>query len=162
MREYDATDGTTIGVFASGGGLAAPSGLAFGPGGDLYVSSTVTNDVKRFDGATGMFEGVFASGGGLSDGRGIAFGLDGNLYVASSNSHEIIRYNGIDGSILGAFVPAASGGLGGPLGIAFVPEPPTLRLCALGALLVLVCRRCRANHLRRAIAIGAMAQRPSA
>src|SRR5437879_4558106 len=35
------------------GGLSSPRGLAFGPYGNLYVSSTSTNSVLRYDGETG-------------------------------------------------------------------------------------------------------------
>ena len=59
--------GAFLGVFASGGGLDDPYGLAFGPGGDLFVASEITDQVLRYDGVTGAFKGVFASGGGLDD-----------------------------------------------------------------------------------------------
>ena len=40
-------------MFASGGGLNQPEGLAFGPDGNLYVSSFNTNEVLRTMGQQG-------------------------------------------------------------------------------------------------------------
>ena len=36
------------------------------PGGDLLVSSFLSNQVLRYDGTTGAFVGNFAQGGGLN------------------------------------------------------------------------------------------------
>ena len=68
VLRYDDATGAFLGVFvpAGSGGLNAPSGLAFGPGGDLFVASNTTGQVLRYDGQTGAFEGVAASGGGLT------------------------------------------------------------------------------------------------
>lgn len=50
------------------GGLDAPTGLAFGPDGRLYVASGNTDSVLRYDATTGAFVDVFvASGAGGSD-----------------------------------------------------------------------------------------------
>ena len=57
-------DGDKGEIFASGGGLN-PSGLLVGPDGNLYVSNSNTNEVRRFDGHTGFYLGPFAFGGGL-------------------------------------------------------------------------------------------------
>src|SRR6266404_146707 len=62
------------GVFASGGGLTEPSGLTFGPDGNLYVSSVFSDSVLRYDGMTGVFLDAFATGGGLNQPAGLVFG----------------------------------------------------------------------------------------
>src|SRR5207249_6191735 len=77
-------------VTAGSGDLDAPSGLVFGPDGNLYVGSTTRNTILRFDGTSGAFIDVFvpAGRGGLTVPVGLAFGPDGNLYVASARSEE--------------------------------------------------------------------------
>jgi sugar lactone lactonase YvrE len=60
-------------VTSRSGGLEEPVGLAFGPDGNLYVSSSSTHNVLRYNGATGNFIGPFASGGGLDFPTFLAF-----------------------------------------------------------------------------------------
>jgi sugar lactone lactonase YvrE len=86
--------GQFLGVAAVGGGLTRPYGSAFGPDGNLYVSSFRTNQILRYNGKTGAFLGVFASdnnGGlgklnGLNGPNGLLFGPDGSLYVATEGT----------------------------------------------------------------------------
>ncbi len=82
-------------VTAGSGGLAFPpaAGLAFGPAGDLYVSSRDTDSVLRFDGTSGSFvEAVVPAGsGGLDGPKGIVFDSNGFLLVSSATD-EILRY----------------------------------------------------------------------
>src|SRR5262245_31111937 len=78
---YDGETGAFQRKFARRGGLTEPEGIAFGPDGNLYVSSR-SDAVLRYDGVTGKFIDVFASGHGLVDPAGIAFGGPGNdLFV---------------------------------------------------------------------------------
>lgn len=86
--------GEFLGVAASGNGLIRPYGNAFGPDGNLYVSSFRTNEILRFDGKTGAFLDVFASDNnnglgrtnGLNGPNGLLFGPDGSLYVTTQGS----------------------------------------------------------------------------
>lgn len=98
-------------------------------GGQLYVSSTQTNEVLRYDGTTGASVGVFvtAGSGGLLLPNHLVLGTGGELYVSSVGGDAVLRYDGMTGAFLGEFVTAASGGLDGPTGIVFVdlPSPPT-------------------------------------
>src|SRR5262249_35818271 len=66
VLEYNGTTGAFVKSFASGGGLARPGGLVFGPNGDLFVSSVLGDEVLEYNGTTGAFVKSFASGGGLS------------------------------------------------------------------------------------------------
>ena len=120
----DVDAGTASTFVASGsGGLNGPSSLIFGPNGNLFVSSNLSNSVLEFDRVTGAFVQTFvASGsGGLVGPFGLAFGPLGRLFVAGSD-HAVRRYDGFSGSFLNVFVTAGSGGLSGPRGIAFGPN----------------------------------------
>jgi hypothetical protein len=106
--------------------------LTFGPGGDLFVSSAATSEVKRFDGTTGAFRGKFVTAGlgGLEEAEGVIFGPNGNLFVASELGNAVQEYNGTTGAFVGAFVPNGSGGLAnadlpkfGPA-VSAIPLPP--------------------------------------
>ncbi len=63
---YDGSTGAFIDEFISppnNGGLGSPTGLIFGPDGNLYVSSIDTRQILRYNGATGAFIDAFASVG---------------------------------------------------------------------------------------------------
>lgn len=70
-------------------GLRFPNGIAFGPGGELYVAETLTGDILEFTLAAGQVTGRRVHGNVLAapPGRewagpdGMAFDTDGRLYV---------------------------------------------------------------------------------
>lgn len=121
-------------VFNPGGdprntGLDDPVGLTFGPDGNLYISSSGSDDhgtglgtpaVKRVDPATGLFIDNFVDPGegGLDSPFGLAFGPDGNLYVSNFLSNQVLRFDAA-----GAFIDALTDpALAGPDGLAFGPD----------------------------------------
>ncbi|QDU68182.1 NHL repeat-containing protein [Engelhardtia mirabilis] len=119
IRAYDGLCGTSLGVFASGGGLNQPRDLAFGPNGNLFVANRQGNNVLEFDGTTGVFVKVFASQD-LSAPIGLAFTSDGNLLVTSLNTDKLVRFDGTTGAKL-EVLPTGSE-LDGPVAILLRPN----------------------------------------
>ncbi|HET7869615.1 MAG TPA: hypothetical protein VFM85_04780, partial [Actinomycetota bacterium] len=121
---YDGETGAFQRKFARGGGLTEPEGIAFGPDGNLYVSSR-SDEVLRYDGQTGNFIDVFASGHGLVDPAGIAFGGPGkDLFVGSGltdegRGNQILRFDGATGAFEAVVDPANAAGLDDPEALAF-------------------------------------------
>ena len=111
VLEYNGTTGAFITTFASGNGLIEPTGLAFGPDGNLYVNSAKSNQVLEFNGTTGAFIKVFASGVMIPS--GLAFG-NGNLYVANGGggggeplSSTFYILNGTTGALINTITDPA-------------------------------------------------------
>jgi DNA-binding beta-propeller fold protein YncE len=65
---YDPRNGKVLDIFAYGGGLVQPGGIAVGPDKAVYVVSQGLHSVLRYDPLTGEFINVFvaAGSGGLS------------------------------------------------------------------------------------------------
>jgi len=118
--------GQTGAIFVpvSSGSLEQPAGLAFGPDGNLYVSSSGNDDVLRYNPLTGAFVNPFLAGGpgGLHLPGELLFRPDGNLYVLSSGTGSILRFNATSGAFVDTFVAAGSGGLAGADSFAFGPD----------------------------------------
>jgi DNA-binding beta-propeller fold protein YncE len=55
------------------GGLSSAHGIAFGPDGNLYISSEGTNQVLRYDGTTGAFLNAFVNRMGVGGPSGLFF-----------------------------------------------------------------------------------------
>jgi uncharacterized protein (TIGR03118 family) len=134
--------GATFVPAGSGGLDQASVGLLFGPDGNLYVNSHLTNSVLRFDGVTGVpkpaagqsgADFVPRGNGGLTQPSGLVFGPDGNLYVGahdpSAGHGAVLRYDGTTGTPRPApgqtgafFVPIDSGTIRNPTALAFGPD----------------------------------------
>jgi len=113
VLRYDGVTGAFLGPFVSqgSGGLDYPTGLGFGPDGNLYVAAKTSNSVKRYDGATGAFIDTFVSGL-PGEAFGITWGTDGNLYTASGNfggsAGVVVRNNGATGAFIDIFAGPGS------------------------------------------------------
>jgi sugar lactone lactonase YvrE len=116
IARYDSQTYEFYDFFAPGGsgGLSYPRGMAFGPDGNLYVSSYNTDNVLRYDGTSGEFLGALAW---VDEPEGLTFGPDGDLYVAARGTNEIRRYDGKTGQPLGVF--ASGDTLDGPYELRF-------------------------------------------
>ena len=93
------SNGTFIGVFASGASVDAPFGIAFGTGGDLFVASAGnTSNIARVDGTTGaVINADFTTEAGplvLGGPHFLAFGTD--LAVTDLAGH-LFRYDPVTG-----------------------------------------------------------------
>jgi DNA-binding beta-propeller fold protein YncE len=123
VLRFDGTTGAFIDTFVSTGSgvMGSATAVVFGPDGNLYVTSDLTDSVLRFDGTTGAFVDAFvpSGSGGLSLPVDLAFGPDGNLYVSSFFTDSVLRYSGRTGAFIDEFVPSGSGGLDGPTGLVF-------------------------------------------
>ncbi len=128
VLEYDAVSGAFLGEFVSPGPVSYPWGIAFGPNGNLFVTSFGWS-VIEYDGLTGSLIGDFvttADNGGLSDPHGLLFKPNGNLLVASAFTDQILEYDGLTGAFIGQF------NHGGTATALTLDQPWTLRLAPDG------------------------------
>lgn len=108
IERFDAATGDYLGAFvtAGSGGLDNPGGVAVGPDGNVYVNSSLTQQVLRYDGGTGDFIDVFASGNGIVANNNIQFHGD-YMYIgqfASGSNGLIKRFNAITGAFVDNFI----------------------------------------------------------
>jgi RHS repeat-associated protein len=143
--------GTGVSGFSGDGGLAIaaqladPHDLAFDTAGNLLISDTSNNRVRRVSsaGVITTFAGTGAAGfsgdggpainAGLTYPWGIGVDVAGNVFIADSDNGRIrsVSPSGIISTIAGASVCCASGE-GGPATAAWVPVPRGIAVDAAG------------------------------
>ncbi len=121
---FDGKTGNFEGTFTIGGPLRLPSGLDYGPDGNLYVSSFYWSTILRYDGQTGEYIDTFvpSGSGGLSQPSLMKFRPDGLLYVLASYNGGVIRFDARTGALHDVFIPAGSGGITTAFAMAFGPD----------------------------------------
>lgn len=97
---------TFLGDFATMGAIHHTHGLAFGPGGKLFLGDADTGEVHRFDGpgypVPGTYLGPYMTTGGFTPYGDLEFTPDGKLYATHSGG--VLRYDG------GPVIPFIDGG----------------------------------------------------
>jgi WD40 repeat protein len=109
--------GSSGATFTQGGLLSLATGEAFGPDGNLYVSSYFNSTVQRFNASTGQYIDTFV-GSNLSNPTGMTL-HNGDLYVANAGGNDVVRIDGTTGAYLGVF---ASTDLSYPSRLTFGPD----------------------------------------
>jgi len=123
--------GNGIAGYTGDGGLATaaelnfPRGVAVAPNGDVYISDTLNQALRKVDHSTGFISTVVAN---LHFPRGVAVDAAGNVYIADTGVNEVLLLRP-DGSVpvfagtgtagfSGDGGPATSAQLKGPRGLA--------------------------------------------
>jgi hypothetical protein len=138
VLEYNGSTGDFVRRFDSGIFPSfQPTGLVFGPNGDLFVSDNALSAVLEYNGSTGVFVRDFVPLFTLNLPTSLVFGPNGNLFVGDRLG-EVQEFDGSTGDFVSFFVSPGSGGLQNPSGLVFgpnvsaTPEPASLTLLSLG------------------------------
>ena len=121
VAQYDLNT-HNLATYASGAGMFTPSGIAFGPNGDLYVVNLFTASIQEFhqNAGTGLgdYVGALPSTGASSFPTGIAFTQGGSFLVSTlgpgSPAGVVLSYDS-EGSSWNTFATSGSLGSPGPL-----------------------------------------------
>lgn len=90
---FESTSDQSFSVTSNGDDIpSGPSGVAFGPDGDLFVSSEDTNEVARFDTSNGTLLDTISDGNSTFQPTGLAFDSNGDLFVGDRNNGEVRRF----------------------------------------------------------------------
>ena len=78
VDEYVASTGAYIKTYAPGGGWQWAG--VYGPNGNVYIGSQVTNDIREYDVNTGAFVSILCP---MNEPADMEYGPSGNLYICS-------------------------------------------------------------------------------
>ena len=113
---YAARSGQYVGQLAH---ITYPSGMSFGPDGNIYVADAGADQIRRYSWPNGDDLGAFISDSALDSPRDIVLGMDGNFYIVSYWADRVLRYDAVTGQSLGAFIDE---GLSNPQRMTFGPD----------------------------------------
>lgn len=107
----------TMPLTVSGGGLAAPYGLAVDASNNVWVANEAGFDVSEFTrlGAAKSANGF--SGGGILAPQGVAVDLSGNVWVANSGGSNVVKLDA-NGNVLSGTNGYTAGSVNAPVSIA--------------------------------------------
>ena len=102
--------------------FSGPSGLQFGPDGNLYIASTNNNSVYQLAVATATVI-QFTAPGILQTPVDLTFGADGNMYLSDSVDKVVFQviFQNNAPKFITPFVQSGDGGLKSPAGVVFGP-----------------------------------------
>lgn len=105
--KFNGISGAFISHFATFGAVSHTHGLAFGPGGKLYLGDLGASGVRQFDAATGADLGFFATHPSLFITGDLAFAPDGKLHVTSDGGNGVHRFTSSGAFIDSLIAPGA-------------------------------------------------------
>lgn len=95
----------------TGCGLSGTYDMDIGPDGNLYVVSSLSNQIFKYTSSGTCIGQFIGPGNGLSDPRGLLFMADGSLLVScydnGGTNGRILRYDGTTGAFIGNFSTGA-------------------------------------------------------
>ena len=101
--KFSGTTGAFLANFATFGATSHTHGLAFGPGGKLYIGDLSAGLIRQFNATTGANLGTFASHPSLTMTGDFAFTPDDTLYVACNGDNGIQHFSP-DGTFIGSVI----------------------------------------------------------
>ena len=124
---------------AVGAALASPSGVAVDAAGNVYISDTGNNLIRRVDKTTGNITAVVGSKGTavtLKNPTGIAVDSAGAIYIADTGDHRVVKWaNNKLTTIAGTGTNGFSGD-GGPATKATLQNPYGVAVDAAGSVYI--------------------------
>jgi DNA-binding beta-propeller fold protein YncE len=103
ILRFDAHTGAFIDYFVQEpAGRLMPNHVAFGPDGDMYVSSHYQNgQIVRYDGENGLYKGLFFDDTKYLDKPGTLIFRGNKLWALSNELQQVVEIDANNGSVLG-------------------------------------------------------------
>ena len=106
---FDGDDGTFLGTFATGSGMAHTHGLDFGTDGNLYLGNLADAVIEKYNAADGSFVGATSPDPGLVGTSSVVFGPNGLLYATNNSPGGLNSYDPTTGMLVDSLDPGGAG-----------------------------------------------------